>query len=601
MFLAFLMFTCRNKEVYDHFSLTTFRFIFFRHSSFQVMLIYNMQSSNVPPALRLVNGSRGVVRRMLSLDECREQLKTQLYEDYALQSQALEHFVGCCGRDLAALRFPEVEFVNKVVRVITPLSFTSRPYGGGRVSRLQVPLILAWALTVHKSQGSSLDFVDVDCEDFFAEGQVYVALSRARNKDGMRVRNFNIKKSRQLSAKNADTLAFYEAMSMEQDAPGSVARALNAMQPWWAAIYSPGVRPEWRRAFSQSSVFQWWCRSATWERSQFHLLAALEHLNSARVFLRADHSQSFAHATVTPIRFRFSVSVYSVVITHVERLCIIADAAAAKLVQQMSRVWKSPVYRAARYRFTDCILQRVAAGRSEKTAEGLYHKGQRMYASGRYAEAAAAFRRSIAQGHLHPRADLAHMIIEGRSGVNRVEPSQRVLSEAFQLVGEGARAECPNCLGVLARCYFRAISCPQNAALSLQLARASSNKGSRYGQYVLGALYFHGEGGAAQDTAQALLYYRLSASQGLDVAQKELGVMYEEGLGVVQDKAEALRWYTLAAEQGLADAIFRVAVFYEKGWCVALNTCEATRLCNLALESDPFHGGAAVLLRKLGV
>ena len=235
----------------------------FVHSSFQVMLIYNMQSSDVPPALRLVNGSRGVVRRLLSLDECREQLRAQLYENCAVQSQVLEHFVSCYADDAAALRFPEVEFVNKVVRVITPCYFTTRPYGGGRASRLQVPLILAWALTVHKSQGSSLDFVDVDCQDFFAEGQVYVALSRARSKDGMRVRNFNVQKSRDLSAKNADTLAFYDAMSMEQNAPGSVAQALDKMQPWWSAVWSPGVRQEWLEAFGQSSVFQWWCRPAT--------------------------------------------------------------------------------------------------------------------------------------------------------------------------------------------------------------------------------------------------------------------------------------------------------------------------------------------------
>jgi hypothetical protein len=44
----------------------------------QVLMIFNMQPSSVPPALRLVNGSRGVVRRLLSLDECRKQLQTQL-------------------------------------------------------------------------------------------------------------------------------------------------------------------------------------------------------------------------------------------------------------------------------------------------------------------------------------------------------------------------------------------------------------------------------------------------------------------------------------------------------------------------------------------
>ena len=79
----------------------------------------------------------------------------------------------------------------------------------------------------------------------------------------MRIRNFNVKKSRELSAKNADTLAFYDAITAEQDAPGSVARALSSMQPWWAAVFSPGASQEWRQAFNQNIVFQWWCRSAT--------------------------------------------------------------------------------------------------------------------------------------------------------------------------------------------------------------------------------------------------------------------------------------------------------------------------------------------------
>lgn len=357
----------------------------------------------------------------------------------------------------------------------------------------------------------------------------------------MRVRNFNVKKSRELSAKNADTLAFYDAITAEQDAPGSVARALSSMQPWWAAIFSPGASQEWRQAFNQNIVFQWWCRSATWERSRFHMFAAVQHLNSARMFLHAHdsnvYSNGVAPTTVKLLNFPLGVSVHSVVITHVERLRIIADAATAKLVLRMSRMLKFPVFRstAARLLFALGILKRVAARRSEHTAEALYLQGQRLYASGHYAEAAAAYRRSIAAGHLPPRADLAHMMIDGRDGI---EPSQRLLSEAFQLVGEGASAECPNCQDIFARCYHMATKLPRNAALSLQLARASSDKGCRYGQYMLGALLVDGAGGTVNDT-EAVRYLRLSASQGLDVAQKQLGDMHEAGRGVVQDRAEA--------------------------------------------------------------
>jgi ATP-dependent DNA helicase PIF1 len=116
----------------------------------QVMLI-----ANTNPTEGLVNGSRGVVTGFCSYSE-----------------------------------LPIIEFVNGVKKTLGSHTWPIEEYEF--VSRSQIPLQLAFAVTTHKCQGSTLDSALVDIgSGIFEYGQAYVALSRVRSLEALYVHDFD--------------------------------------------------------------------------------------------------------------------------------------------------------------------------------------------------------------------------------------------------------------------------------------------------------------------------------------------------------------------------------------------------------------------------
>lgn len=97
---------------------------------------------------------------------------------------------------------------------------------------------------------------------------------------------------------------------------------------------------------------------------------------------------------------------------------------------------------------------------------------------------------------------------------------------------------------------------------------------------------------------EALKEFTPLAEQGQAGAQYNLGLMYDNGLGVRADKATAADWYRKAADQGRDKAQFALGALYETGQGVRRDLTEARRRYQQA--ADQGHAKAREALQRLG-
>lgn len=88
-------------------------------------------------------------------------------------------------------KYPIIKTATMDRIVMEPADWSIEENGKVKASITQIPLRLAWAITIHKSQGMSIDRAVMDLREVFEYGQGYVALSRVRTLDGLHLLGWN--------------------------------------------------------------------------------------------------------------------------------------------------------------------------------------------------------------------------------------------------------------------------------------------------------------------------------------------------------------------------------------------------------------------------
>jgi TPR repeat protein len=222
------------------------------------------------------------------------------------------------------------------------------------------------------------------------------------------------------------------------------------------------------------------------------------------------------------------------------------------LIQMASRLTND---RISRNKIQRRVASRLAKWQFHKISLELLTSADALCLSGRCAEAAPLYRRSIYLGNTLARARLAWMLSQGREGLRKDE------REGFRLIWEGSQLGCDFCTASLA-CFFQLgigiLADYTEMDHFLKLVK----RPNEYSQFLLGILHYRGLM-RRENLCLASLFFQRAAEKNFAEAFVWLGkvFLYDEETEYPHEKAFGL--FMKAAEQGHPIGLFRVGKFLE--------------------------------------
>lgn len=207
------------------------------------------------------------------------------------------------------------------------------------------------------------------------------------------------------------------------------------------------------------------------------------------------------------------------------------------------------------------------------------------------AEATKWFARAAEQGNAHAQYNLGLMLLLGIGVAQNDKEAVRWFREAAKMglaqaqsdlgvlhfYGRNREIEYPEALSWLRRAAEQGHPLAQINLASAYLIGAATSwqgfEGTPFArlQGVTGTLF-------SKDEREAARWFLKAAAQGFVVAQFNLGLIHEKGLGVERNHAEAMKWYAKAVDAEFVPAFINLAVLYESGTDVARDRATATQL-----------------------
>jgi len=124
---------------------------------------------------------------------------------------------------------------------------------------------------------------------------------------------------------------------------------------------------------------------------------------------------------------------------------------------------------------------------------------------------------------------------------------------------------------------------------AMQEFRRLAARGHAGAEFMLGVMYFQGQGPSRDQSIAAVWFYK-SALKGHAGAQLALGSIHIRGIGVYQDLSKAYKWLTIAAESGIGD-ISQQASTLRKDAALLMTKDEIDEAVSAAKDFKPIQAG----------